>query len=90
MKDLTFKCWAKAQYAKQRLKMGAKSFLEDENGGADSIIIAIVIIVIVLAIAFIFRDQIGQWVSALFKAGTDTINNNDVTSAAVTTYQVTT
>ncbi|MGN0656024.1 MAG: hypothetical protein ACI4KR_04465 [Ruminiclostridium sp.] len=74
MKEFTFKCWMKAQMAKQDIKNGFKSLVSEEKGGADSLIIAIIIIVIVVAIGIIFRDQIGAWVSTLFDRGSQEIN----------------
>lgn len=66
MQDVMFKCWAKAQIAKQQAKQNIKSFFSEEKGGADTLIIAIIIIVIVIAIAVLFREQIYNWVSKLF------------------------
>lgn len=73
MQDVMFKCWAKAQIAKQQAKQGIKSFFSEEAGGADSLIIAIIIIVIVVAIAIVFRDQLSNWVNALFGAGSEVV-----------------
>lgn len=74
MQDLAFKCWAKAQIAKQQLKDGVRDFFTEECGGADSLIIAIVLIVIVVAIAVIFKDQIASWVQDLFNAANEDID----------------
>lgn len=73
MQDVMFKCWAKAQIAKQQAKQGIKSFFSEEAGGADSLIIAIVLIVIVVAIAVVFREQIANWVTALFKSANEDV-----------------
>ena len=61
MKDLAFKAWCKAQYAKQR----AKDMFTSDEGGADTIIIAIIIIVVVLGLAVVFRNQIWRWFNNL-------------------------
>lgn len=88
MKELTFKCWAKAQIAKQQIKENVKDLFSEEKGGADSLIIAIVLIVIVVAIAVIFKDQIGAWVNSLFgEANAELSNVNDV--SAVSTVAMT-
>lgn len=89
MKEFTFKCWAKAQVARQQAKLKleemAADFRSEERGGADSIVIAIVIIVIVLALAIVFRTQIANWVNALFGKGSQDLNsaikgnNNNIT-----------
>ena len=71
MKDLTFKMWCKAQYAKQHIK----SHLAGEDGGADGIIIAIIIIIIVVALGIVFRDQIGKWFTDLAGQADSEINN---------------
>lgn len=69
MQDLAFKCWVKAQVAKQQVKEGVKNFFSEENGGADTIIIAVILIVIVLAVAVVFRETIFGWFTDLLKAG---------------------
>lgn len=73
MQDVMFKCWVKAQVAKQQAKQGIRNLFTEETGGADSLIIAIIIIVIVVAIAIVFRDQLSNWVNALFGAGNDVV-----------------
>lgn len=70
-----FKCWVKTQVAKQQAKQGVKDFFSEEKGGADSLIIAIVIIVVVVALGVVFREQLSNWVSDLFKAGEDQMNS---------------
>lgn len=85
MQNLAFKCWTRAQIAKQQAKESIKDFFSEEKGGADSLIIAIVLIVIVVAIAIIFRDQISNWVNSLFNSANDTLGDADtvkVTTAA--------
>ena len=76
MKEFTFKCWMKAQMAKQDIKNGFKNLVSEENGGADSLIIAIIIIVIVVAVAVIFKDAIWGWIQTLIGNGTEQINND--------------
>lgn len=76
MQDVMFKCWAKAQIAKQQAKQNIKSFFSEENG-AEGLIVAIILIVIVIAIAVVFREQIFGWVEKLFKAGDDDFNSVD-------------
>lgn len=61
MKNMAFKMWCKAQYAKQH----AGDYFKREDGGVDGIIIAIIIIIIVVALAVVFRDQIGIWFNQL-------------------------
>ncbi len=73
MQDLAFKCWAKAQIAKQQVKEGVKSFFSEEKGGADTIIIAVILIVVVLAVAVIFRKQIFKWFDDLMAAGQESM-----------------
>ncbi len=90
MNELMLKAWAKAQYAKQCAKEKAaslKSSFFEEDGGAEGIIIAIIMIIIVVALAIVFREQIGAWVNALFKSGTEEISNaaNGSTPATVAT-----
>lgn len=80
MKDLTFKMWCKAQYAKQHIE----SHLAGEEGGADGIIIAIIIIIIVVALGIVFRDQIGKWFSSLAGQANSEITDA-TTSPAYTT-----
>ncbi len=71
MKDLAFRMWCKAQFAKQQIKERFTS----EDGGADGIIIAIIIIIIVVALGIVFRDQIGKWFSDLAGAANDQIGD---------------
>lgn len=71
MKDLAFKMWCKAQFAKQQIKERFTS----EEGGADGIIIAIIIIIIVVALGIVFRDQIGQWFTDLATSADSQIGN---------------
>lgn len=75
MQDVMFKCWAKAQIAKQQAKQNIKSFFSGENGGADSLVIAIVLIVIVIAVGAIFREQIKSFVENLFGAAESKFEN---------------
>lgn len=82
MQDVMFKCWAKAQIAKQQAKQNIKSFFSEETG-AEGLIIAIVLIVIAVAIAVVFRDQISNWVNDLFTAADPMID--DSKTAKVTT-----
>lgn len=67
MKDLAFKAWCKAQYAKQR----AKDMFTSEEGGADTVIIAIIIVVVVLGLAVVFREQIWGWFNSLTSDASD-------------------
>ena len=75
MQDLAFKCWAKAQIAKQQVKEGVKNFFSEEKGGADTLVIAIILIVVVVAVAIIFREQIYNWVTELFNMANEDLNN---------------
>lgn len=78
MNKLMFNAWVKAQTVKQNAKAKAAAMKEaflSEDGGAESIIIAIILIVIVVAVAIVFREQIGNWVNDLFKAGEDQISS---------------
>lgn len=74
MQDVMFKCWAKAQIAKQQAKQNIKNFFSEEKGGADTLIIAVVIIVIVIAAGIIFRDELGGWLETLFGKAENQIN----------------
>lgn len=78
MKDLTFKMWCKAQYAKQHIE----SHLAGEEGGADGIIIAIIIIIIVVALGIVFREQIGKWFNTLAEGANSEINQANSASYA--------
>jgi len=75
MQDVMFKCWAKAQIAKQQAKQNIKNFFSEEKGGADSLIIAIILIVVVVAIAIVFREDLGKMVSNLFQRANNDIDN---------------
>lgn len=84
MQDVMFKCWAKAQIAKQQAKQNIKSFFSEETG-AEGLIVAIVLIVIAVAVAVIFRDQISSWVSKLFAAGNASLESA-TEAPKITTY----
>lgn len=77
MQDLAFKCWVKAQVAKQQVKEGVKNFFSEENGGADTIIIAVILIVVVIAVAVVFREQIFGFFEKLMGAAKEDIDNTD-------------
>lgn len=79
MQDLAFKCWAKAQIAKQQVKEGIKNFFSEENGGADTLIIAIILIVVVVAVAIIFKDKIFEWVNNLISSGDEQLSEDFTT-----------
>ena len=76
MKEFTFKCWMKAQMAKQGIKNKLNSLMSEEEGGADSLIIAIIIIIILIALAVIFREQLGAMIGKLFGKANDSIDKN--------------
>ncbi len=65
MKELAFKCWVKAQMAKQNIKEGITTLKSEETGGADGIVIAVIILIIVIALAAIFHDAIFSFVGDL-------------------------
>lgn len=75
MQKMMYKAWVKAQLAKQSANGGMKRFFSSEDGGADGIIIAVIIIIIVVALGIAFREQIGSWISALFKSASDEISD---------------
>lgn len=81
MKDLTFRMWCKAQFAKQQVKERFTS----EDGGADGIIIAIIIIIIVVALGIVFREQIGKWFNTLAEGANNEINQANSASYAPVT-----
>lgn len=77
MKDLTFKMWCKAQFARQQVSERFTS----EEGDASGIIIAIIMIIIVVALAIVFRDQIGNWFNKLVGQADPMMDGLDQTPA---------
>ncbi len=78
VREFTFNCWVKGQFAKNAVKDKVQHIREEimsEDGGFEGIIIAVLFIIIIVALAIIFRDKIGEWLNTLFgKAETDISN----------------
>ena len=64
--QLTFNVWVKAQAAKQEAKNRIDTFFKEEKGGPSDLVIPIIIIVILIALAFIFKDRLGQLINKIF------------------------
>lgn len=79
MNDITFKVWVKAQLlktsTKEKLFSMKNTFLEEDgDGGANGLVIGIIMLVIVLGLVLIFREQLWKWITSLFNAADDQID----------------